>query len=508
MNPELEKKLQACPNLPSPPTVAIQIIQLANQPDTDFQRIIELLNCDPALASKILRIANSPIYPYVKKVENLHQALMVLGLNATISLALSFSLVQSLQSTKGKGLDYTLYWKRALIAGTACQVLGSFCEVEEIAELYLAGLLQDLGMLALDQVFPELYLTYEGQQCHHASLISHEEQALGLSHGAVGSWLLTQWNFTDRLRLAVAGSDDPSRIPGQDERARFAYCVSLSGMMAEIFLRETDDDYLQKVTRQASTLLQLNPETFLETLEVIKERLPEIAGLFDTTLPTWDDPQVILENARESLLLRNLQAFKQVEELRINTVNMEAQFHNLEETHRHDSLTGTFTRAYLNQALETSFQQAVAKGECLTLIFADLDKFKSVNDTYGHHAGDVVLQSAARLLLSKLRTTDMVGRFGGEEFVLILPKATTSGAEFVCERILTAFRETAHEISENPNLIVTISLGIATHTPEKPYTQVTDLLQNADASMYHSKIHGGNQATFYHSIMNKQPVSR
>ncbi|MDX2347508.1 MAG: HDOD domain-containing protein, partial [Nitrospirota bacterium] len=95
MTPELEAKLKACPNLPSPPAVAIQIIQLANEPEIDFSRIIQLLNSDPALSSKILRVANSPFYPYSKKIESLHKALMVLGLNATISLALSFSLIKS-----------------------------------------------------------------------------------------------------------------------------------------------------------------------------------------------------------------------------------------------------------------------------------------------------------------------------------------------------------------------------------------------------------------------------
>jgi len=506
MTPELQEKLKACPNLPSPPTIAVQIIKLANDPESDFKKIIQVLTCDPALASKILRIANSPIYPYVKKVENLHQALMVLGLNATISLALSFSLVKSLQAVKGKGLDYTLYWKRALLSGMACQILGNVCQVAEGEELYLAGLLQDLGMLALDQVFPDLYLSHAGQQSNHASLIAHEEQSLGLAHGAVGSWLLTQWNLPDRLRLAVAASDDPSRIPSQDERATFTYCVTLSGMIAEIFLREADDAYLQLVNQQASSLLKLTPENVMDILESIQERLTETERLFNTDLQPWDDPQIILEHARESLLLRNLQALQQVEELRMNTVNMEAQVSNLEETHRHDTLTGTLTRAHLDKCLQTSFERAVANGESLTLIFGDLDKFKSVNDTYGHQAGDIVLQSAARLLLSNLRGTDMVGRFGGEEFVLILPKSAASGAEMVSERILTAFRNTPHEIAENQSLTVTISLGMASHTPENPYTQVDELLRHADEAVYHSKTHGGNQCTIYHTMKTEVPI--
>ena len=506
MTPELQAKLKACPNLPSPPTIAIQIISLANDPESDFKKLIQVLTCDPALASKILRIANSPMYPYAKKVENLHQALMVLGLNATISLALSFSLVKSLQSTKQSGLDYALYWKRALLSGIACQILGDMCQVPEVEELYLAGLLQDLGMLAMDQVFPDLYLTYPGQQSDHASLMAYEKQSLGLTHGTVGSWLLRQWNLPDRLQLAVAGSDDPSQIPEQEKDATFAYCVTLSGMIAEIFIREHHDTDMLALTQQANALLQLTPETLVGILEKIKERLPETERLFSTNLQPWDDPQSILEHARESLLLRNLQALHQVEELRMSTVNMEAHLSNLEETNRHDALTGTLTRAHLDKCLQTAFERAVANKECLTLIFGDLDKFKSVNDTYGHQAGDLVLQSAARLLLSNLRGTDMVGRFGGEEFVLILPKSGTSGAQLVSERILAAFRDTAHEITENHSLTVTISLGMATHTPDHPYTCVDDLLRHADEAVYHSKIHGGNQCTIYDTMKTGQPV--
>lgn len=506
MTPELEAKLKACPNLPSPPTIAIQIIQLANEPELDLDRIIQLLNCDPALASKILRTANSPIYPYSKKIQNIHQALMVLGLNATIALALSFSLIKSLQGTKGKGLDYPLYWKRALVAGTASQILGKICQVAGTEELYLAGLLQDLGMLALDQVFPDLYASHKLPQTDHASLLSYENEVLGITHGAVGSWLLTQWNFPERLRLAVGGSDDPSRIPPHDERATFAWCVALSGGIAEIFLRETPDEHVQSLKIQAKSLLGLSPESLLEVLENLKAQLPGIERLFETSLQPWNDPETILEQARESLLIRSLQTIKQVEELQMSNATMADQFEHLEESHRHDALTGALTRAHLDKCLTTAFEQAVANQECLTLVFGDLDKFKSVNDTYGHQAGDIVLQSAVRLLLLKLRGTDMVGRYGGEEFVLILPKAPLQAAEMVCERILKAFRETTHEISPGVSIPVTISLGIATHTPEKPYTNVTDLLHQADEAVYYSKIHGGNQFTFYSTKKSEQPA--
>lgn len=507
MTPKLVETLLSCPSLPTPATVAVQIITLANEPEIDLHRFIKILHCDPALASKILRIANSPLYPYSKKIENLHQAIMVLGLNATISLALSFSLMKSLQTSQGSGLDYALYWKRALLAGTVCRVLGTTCGLTtEIEELYLSSLMQDLGMLALDQVFLDLYNPPELDQTCHASIISHELQCLGVNHAAVGSWLLTQWNFPDRLRLAVAGSDDPSRIPTQDTRAKFVYCVSLSGKIAEIFLREAQGDYLQAVKEEAHTWLRLTPEVLMEVLETTQQLLPETEKIFQTDLQTWAEPQAILEKARESLLLRSLQTLKEVQELQINNVAMEAEFHNLEESHRLDPLTGALTRAYLDQYLITSFEQAQAKEEYLTLVFGDLDKFKSVNDTYGHQAGDGVLQSTARLLLSKVRTTDTVGRYGGEEFVLILPKASSTAAEMVCERILAAFRDTTHDMGKNQHITVTISLGIATHTPDHPYPNITALLHAADEAVYHSKTQGGNRHTSYDKIHTEQSV--
>jgi diguanylate cyclase (GGDEF)-like protein len=99
-----------------------------------------------------------------------------------------------------------------------------------------------------------------------------------------------------------------------------------------------------------------------------------------------------------------------------------------------------------------------------------------------------------------------VGRYGGEEFVLILPNAQRQAAELACERILKTFRETIHEISPEDNITVTISLGIATHTPESPYPHIADLLHDADEAVYYSKTHGGNQYTHHYAMKAKQPV--
>jgi hypothetical protein len=117
VNPEIEAHLRMSVNFPSPPGVATHIIELAQDPDIEMGKVAKALSMDSALSTKILRIANSPLYAQRRKSENLRQALVVLGLNATLTLALSFSLVKSLRGGKPNGLNYGLYWRRASVHG-------------------------------------------------------------------------------------------------------------------------------------------------------------------------------------------------------------------------------------------------------------------------------------------------------------------------------------------------------------------------------------------------------
>ena len=144
-------------NFPSPPGVATHIIELAQDPEIEMGKVAKALSMDSALSTKVLRIANSPLYAQRRKSENLRQALVVLGLNATLTLALSFSLVKSLRGAKPNGLNYKFYWRRALLAATAARALGDAMRQTLAEEIFLAALLQDVGMLALDQAVPDLY---------------------------------------------------------------------------------------------------------------------------------------------------------------------------------------------------------------------------------------------------------------------------------------------------------------------------------------------------------------
>lgn len=126
-----------------------------------------------------------------------------------------------------------------------------------------------------------------------------------------------------------------------------------------------------------------------------------------------------------------------------------------------DPLTGVFNRRFMNEQLPIEIERARATGEPLAICMLDLDRFKAVNDTYGHAAGDAVLAEVARRLRNALRGGDKVVRFGGEEFVLILPRADAERAIEIAERVRERVRAAPVQLADGGALLITTSVGVA-----------------------------------------------
>src|SRR5450631_932478 len=198
-------------------------------------KVAKALSMDSALSTKVLRIANSPLYAQRRKSENLRQALVVLGLNATLTLALSFSLVKSLRSGKANGISYPYYWRRALLAATAARALADALHHASAEEIFLAALLQDVGMIALDKAVPDLYRGGESLQRDHKALAELEKKRLQSDHAEIGGWLMRTWNLPDRLHVAISRSHTLDMAATADPAQTFDRCVALSGPVADLF---------------------------------------------------------------------------------------------------------------------------------------------------------------------------------------------------------------------------------------------------------------------------------
>ncbi len=155
-----------------------------------------------------------------------------------------------------------------------------------------------------------------------------------------------------------------------------------------------------------------------------------------------------------------------------------------------DELTGAYNRRFGLLRLREEFSRALRTGTPLSILMLDLDHFKRVNDTYGHAAGDLVLKMVAQVIRKSVREEDIVCRYGGEEFLVILPGAEKEGAVLVAERLRTAVEEQVIMYGGQA-IRITVSIGVAGY-PHRGISSHRDLLELADEALYRSKQMGRN----------------
>ena len=166
----------------------------------------------------------------------------------------------------------------------------------------------------------------------------------------------------------------------------------------------------------------------------------------------------------------------------------------LQEEAHHDAKTGLLSARRFMELLDDEVDKSIRSGKSLAVLMCDLDLFRNVNNTYGHLAGDEVLQAVAKLLKRTVRGEDLVGRFGGEEFVVLLRNADRASAAIAGERIRQEVRDSAFTVSASADTLkLTISVGVAAF-PEAVH-DARNLLHDADLAVYRSKLSGRNRVT-------------
>jgi diguanylate cyclase (GGDEF)-like protein len=170
---------------------------------------------------------------------------------------------------------------------------------------------------------------------------------------------------------------------------------------------------------------------------------------------------------------------------------LEAQNAALARMSTVDELTSLRTRRYVQEYLAIEFLRARRYEGSLALLMIDLDEFKDVNDTHGHAAGDAVLRGVADLLQRELRASDVAARYGGDEFIVVLPQNSARGAAAVAERWRARVEETDFELADGGRAKITLSIGIAEY--DEKFTTPDELVAAADTALYRAKQKGRNR---------------
>ena len=202
------------------------------------------------------------------------------------------------------------------------------------------------------------------------------------------------------------------------------------------------------------------------------------------------DPSIIL--AKVSIFLELYRYRRSLEETQ---GELRAQKRILERLSITDDLTGLYNRRHLNNILRQEFDRCLRYDTPLSCLMLDLDKFKEINDTYGHLFGDTVLQEITRRICDTLRSSDIAFRFGGDEVLVLLPQTDIEGAKQTAEKI--RLRCTAEPVCDNEHAVtVAVSIGVASN-PLHQAVLHNDLISFADTALYHAKEKGRNRVEEY-----------
>ena len=294
--------LKQCKDLPTPPAVASKIIQLSNKQNTDLDTLAAIVAMDPALSAKILSIANSSMCMRRIEADSIEQAVGMFGWSGTLNIALGFAVVGSIRGALTSGLDYDYFWLRSLAAATSARALGQMTTAKNVEVLFLPGLLQDIGMLALDSAVKDVYHGLADLQQDHVYIQKLESKKVNTDHAVIGEWLLNNWGVPKEVTELVGLSHISNFNVDDEDFLTHQKCVYLSGYLADCLMIDEDRKVFETVAFLMQKEMNVSMSDFISLLGHIASQFQEMAALFDLGVKNSKQIQSITELASLVLL--------------------------------------------------------------------------------------------------------------------------------------------------------------------------------------------------------------
>jgi diguanylate cyclase (GGDEF)-like protein len=484
MNEQLLAKLRNVSLLPSLPAIAIKVLELTRQPNVGVADVAKVISNDAALSAKVLRTVNSSFYALPMRVSTINHAASLLGLQSIKTLALGFSLVSSLNSDKSRGFDYNRFWRQSLTSAVASRLLAQRAAPRQAEEAFVAGLLSDIGTLVMHRAIGAEYdQLLEKSAGNQIELVRLSREKFDLDHAQVGGMLALHWKLPGILVEPIRQHhllNDQNLPPGS-----LISIVHVSVLCAQVFAAKVTGLF-RSAEEQLRTRFKMPGEAVQHFFNEVHDRSKELAENFQLNLEQGRSVADIEDEARQMLMELSLQA--QMESTHVHRLNQQ-----LEQQATTDGLTGLANRHRFDTYLEQHLRETAAQGRPLALLFLDVDKFKSINDTYGHQVGDGVLMRLAETVRSSIRSSDLAARYGGEEITIVLPGADRKQAALIAEKLCRRVASIPLKV-EGVSVPVTVSIGVAANDRANRFTSAEALISAADKAVYAAK-HAGRNCT-------------
>lgn len=481
MNPELLEKILSNRSLPTLPQVALEVVRLCAREDVSLDAIGALVARDPALSSRIVRMANSAVLGIPRGVRNIPQAVSRLGLQRVRVVTLTSSLVDGFSSRRLAGFDNERFWRDALTTALAAKAWTPRARFPDPDEAFLAGLVQDLGVFGLAAALGKDYSALLAEaNASGVEIATLEEERLGISHAEVSAGLLAAWSFPEPLVAAVRRHvRGPEETPPGNDVDRISAALFLAERVRRAF-RAPTPAVVGDLAAVARRLLAVEKEEVSTILGEVQRSLRETAATMLVEVGSEEEIETARREAQELLVQLSVANLERA-------ARFERERDSAREEARIDPLTGALRRGPLDEALS----EALGARRAAALLLFDIDFFKHVNDRHGHPAGDEVLRATARTISRALPEGTTIGRYGGEEFLAILRDVSLEEAVEAAEDVRRSVERGSVETGGS-TVRVTVSGGLCWVAPGVGLDPAS-AFRAADAALYDAKRSGRNR---------------
>lgn len=497
----LLEELESISGLPSPPQVALKILEITRDPHKGAFDLAEVLQMDPAISAKVLQISNSTAYARSREITTLTDAVNLLGIKSLSVIALGFSLKRSIPSFSLGNLDQDVLWKHsvasAVLSRRFSRVLGK--TDDEVA--FMCGLMSRIGQLVFLSALPERYGAVVESTSRILPSATEEHEILGITHQRIASELLGKWQLPNTICEAVAcwGSELPETT--SEEVAHLCGIVRVADAVRSLLFDTEKGSCLETLYAVAEEACSLAPAEVDRVLIACEKELQETLAVFIDHAKMDDSVDTILSMARDQIVQVSVQMANDLSSMNDRCEELSQSNSHLLKQSMTDGLTGLANRFALDQELSKLDCHHSKQRRPYSIVMLDIDRFKLLNDNYGHSVGDQVLKSVGEALAQSARATDFVARYGGEEFTVLLPNCHQSQAIDVAERFRKAVGSCGIEL-ENKTLFVTASAGVASSSTLGQGQDNALVLKWADMALYEAKAAGRDRTMQFDTQMS------
>ena len=454
----LPEALSRAEDLPSLPAVAMEVLRLCRDEETTLDDLATCLSRDAALATKLLRFANSSLYNLGDEVTTLQRATLVLGMKTVQMMSLSFTLATSLPRAGEGGFDYGEFWHRSLARAVAARSMAGMVGSLAEDEAFLCGLLAEIGQMVMARSMPAEFEAVLQRARDHWPTVEDERAVLGFDHGDVGGALLRSWELPEVVYFGVGFARRPEELEAHERPSLSALLriVRLACLTVDVLTNEQKGQALAELEEEARTHFDLAPESIYEFITSLDAGVREVSELFNVSLPSGRSADEILEQARKELLEIGMGTARELSAAR-NDLSLDHRRTLVNDPARTDSLTGIPDRRAYDRFIELEVLARLQKRVAtpLGLLLIELDRLPGAP---GNAAHDELLRAVAETLVRLVRKGDLTARLEGKSFGVVMVESSPFGLRTLAERLRRGVESLTLE-SDAGALGTTLSMG-------------------------------------------------